>query len=273
MSDAASLLFARFGEPLKPHPILDDPHLVRMLGRRTHRQYRPEPVEPCLVDSLLHLAFCASAKSDFQQASVIVVEDPERRSKIADLVPSMPWIGAAPVFLVFCADAARLQKISLLRDRPTPNANLEAFFNATVDAALVMQTFILAAEHAGLGCCPISVIRDHLPEVARVLRLPERVLPVAGLCVGYPAGEGHISMRLPTKVTRHVDGYDDESLAQKVDEYDRRRAPASPDRPQQPLPPDDRANPTWSEAKAQQALAGEGSAFGAMVRASGFTLA
>src|SRR5467141_3303730 len=82
--------------------------------------------------------------------------------------------------------------------RPPPeNGKLEGFFNAAIDAALVLQTFILAAETVGLGCCPISVIRNHAEEVAAVLCLPDKVFPVAGLCVGYPAAAGHVSMRLP----------------------------------------------------------------------------
>jgi nitroreductase len=63
----------------------------------------------------------------------------------------------------------------------------------------VLQTFILAAETVGFGCGPISVIRNHADAVAAILQLPEKVFPVAGLCLGYPAAAGHISMRLPPR--------------------------------------------------------------------------
>jgi nitroreductase len=270
VTDTRTLLAARFGVPLSPHGILDDPVLARMLGRRTHRQYRSETVERDLIRSLLHVAFAAPSKSDFQQANVIFVEDHGRRAEIADLVPSMPWVRSAPVFLVFCPDADRLRRISEARNRPTPNDNLEAFFNATVDAALLMQTFMIAAEHVGLGCCPISAIRDHLPSVARVLELPERVFPVAGLCVGYPAREGQVSMRLPPKLTAHIDRYCDEILDQQIADYDHRRSVVS--KSGQPPPPAGAVTHAWSDNKARQAVAGEGSAFGAMVRAHGFAL-
>ena len=85
----------------------------------------------------------------------------------------------------------------------TTTAGSRAFLTPTVDAALVMQTFILAAETAGLGCCPISALRNHADAVARILELPEKVFPVAGLCIGYPAAEGFVSMRLPLAVTVH----------------------------------------------------------------------
>src|SRR5262245_37377898 len=111
----------------------------------------PEP----LLRLLLAAACSASSKSDFQQASVVRVEDRVERDRLAALVPDMPWIGSAPVFLVFCGDARRLERLAELRGHNVDNGNLEGFFNAAVDAALDMQTFVLAAETAGLGCCPI----------------------------------------------------------------------------------------------------------------------
>jgi len=275
MSLARDLLTARFGQNSPEHKIFNDEAIARILRRRTHRRYSDQPVPADLLDALLSVAFSASAKSDYQQASVIQVRDPDRRRQIAELIPAMPWIGVSPVFLVFCADANRLQKICNLRGRPTPNQNLEAFFNATVDAALVMQTFILAAEHVGLGCCPISVIRNHLPRVQEILSLPERVIPVAGLCVGYPAGEGHISMRLPPRLTRHVDRYDDTDLARELDDYDHRREKVAPTSREKQRAPEKFGYADfygWSEDKCRQAVAGEGKKFGAMVRASGFSL-
>ena len=89
----------------------------------------------------------------------------------------MPWIGNAPEFLVFCGDAHRLERIGELRGHANENGKLEGFFNAAIDAALVLQTFILAAETAGLGCCPISVIRNHADAVADILGLPRQGIP------------------------------------------------------------------------------------------------
>ena len=59
-----------------------------------------------------------------------------------------------------------------------------------------MTTFLRAAEAAGLGCCPISVIRDHAAIVSEMFALPEKVIPVAGMCLGWPAEEGGISTSL-----------------------------------------------------------------------------
>src|SRR5215469_16479689 len=153
---------ARFGEYSEPAPDLPDlPWLRQVLVRRTHRRFAARPVPDALVRLLLGAAFSASSKSDFQQVSVIWVKDRGRRDRLAELVPDMPWIGMAPVFLVFCGDAHRLERIGEMRGHRQANGMLEGFFNAAIDAAPIMQTFILSAEAAGLGCCPISVIRNQ----------------------------------------------------------------------------------------------------------------
>jgi nitroreductase len=250
------------------------PLLAQILGRRTHRNYTAQPVPEELTDLLLAVALSASSKSDFQQDSVIKLKDPEKRRKIAEHFPLMPWIGTSPAFLVFCGDARRLERIGTMRDHPQRNGDIEAFLNASVDAALALQTFILAAESVGLGCCPISVIRNQMPTVARELALPDGVFPVAGLCFGYPAGKGFVSMRLPPAVTVHTDTYDDTALPAQIDAYDRRRS----DR--HATPREQQRNPAkfgyadfygWSEDKARQAAQPEGAAFAAHVKNHGFS--
>ncbi len=227
-----------------------------------------------LLDLLVAAALSASAKSDFQQASILRVVDPLKRAAIGALFPSMPWIGVSPVFFIFLGDARRLQRIGELRAKPVQNGTLEGFFNSTVDAALAMQTMILCAESAGLGVCPISVIRNEIDKVAAILGLPDLVFPVAGLCLGYPRAEGHVSLRLPRRATTHLDRYDDGALPQAIDDYDRRRnARHAIPREQQ------RSNAEfgeasfygWSEDKARQAAKAEGAAFPPYLRSHGFS--
>src|ERR1700730_18961400 len=202
-------LRARFDQDLDlDGELRDDPWLHQVLLRRTQRRYADRPVDESLVRLLLAAAFSASSKSDFQQASVIWLKDRGRRDRIAALFPDMPWIGTAPVFLVFLGDARRLEKIGEWRGHKQPNGALEGFFNAAVDAALALQTCTLAAETLGLGCCPISVLRNHIDVVRGVLDLPNKVFPVAGLCLGYPAQSGFISMRLALDAAGHIDRHD-----------------------------------------------------------------
>src|SRR2546423_1108605 len=77
-----------------------EPALLKMLERRVVRSYADRNVAADVIDALLDVAFAAPSKSDFQQASVIRVDDPTKRRDLAALVPAMPFVGTAPVFLV-----------------------------------------------------------------------------------------------------------------------------------------------------------------------------
>jgi nitroreductase len=252
----------------------DDPWLRRVLMRRSQRRYSDRAVADSLVRLLLAAAFSASSKSDLQQASCLWLKERGRRDRLAALFPDMPWIGTAPVFLVFLGDARRLERIGALRGHPQDNGGVEGFFNATVDAALALQSCVLAAETVGLGSCPISVLRNRIGEVAELLGLPDKVFPVAGLCLGYPAPGGFISMRLPLDATVHVDHYDDSGLAEAVDLYDRRRDARHSigDRQRAPERFGTAQFYGWSEDKARQAMTPEGVGFATWLKAHGFTL-
>ena len=144
-----------------------------------HRRYTERAVDPDLLRLLCACALSAPSKSDLQQADIVIVNKPDQNT-IADLIPDQPFIRTAPAFLVFLANGRRLAEISKMRGKPFPNDHLDQFFNAAVDAGIVLATFIRAADAVGLGTCPISVIRDHSAKVSEMLGLPQRVIPVAG---------------------------------------------------------------------------------------------
>jgi nitroreductase/FMN reductase [NAD(P)H] len=263
----------RFGEDFAVDPDLPGlDALARLAGRRVQRRYLPRPVAPELLRLLCACALCGPTKSDLQQADIVVVRDAGKRDAIAGLLPAMPWVREAAAFLVFCADGGRTPRIAAMRDKPFPNDHLDLFFNATVDAAIVLTTFMQAASVVGLGCCPISVIRDNAATVARLLDLPEKVVPVAGMTVGWPAEPGHVSARLPLAVTVHEDRYDETGFAQHVDAYDRRRAAIHTMRQRDVARWGEAKFYGWSEDKARQYAVPQRTDFGAFVRAQGFKL-
>lgn len=282
MESTSKPLHARIGEALAERfgvavsvrpdlPGLDE--LARMAAHGSHRKYAKREVQPDLLRLLFACALSAPSKSDLQQADIIHVADRAKVEAIAALIPDMPWIKDAPVFLVFCANNRRIRLIGEWRDKPFANDHLDHFMNAAVDAGIVMTTFIRAAEAVGLGACPISAVRNHPHEVSRLLELPDWVFPVAGLCAGYPAGPARISARLPLDVTVHVDRYDETGLKDEIDAYDRRRDKLHPYRKRRHA---GRYAETgfygWSEDKARQYAVPERADFGAFVRAKGFNL-
>ena len=201
----------------------------------------------------------------------MILDQPEQVI-IADLIPDQPFIRTAPAFLVFLASGRRLPEIAKMRGKPFPNDHLDQFFNAAVDAGIVLATFLAAADAVGLGTCPISVIRDHSQRVSDMLKLPQRVIPVAGMCVGWPSEKGHISPRLGLTSTLHQGRYDEGNLAERIDAYDKRRAAIHPYKPRDPARWDEVAFYGWSEDKARQYGVPQRADFGAFVRKKGFGL-
>lgn len=271
---ARALIEARFDADLEVPAVERGAQcLERLLSRRSHRAYTGRPVDSALLRLISAAALSAPSKSDLQQADIILVEDPSQRLAIADLVPSMPWVREAPAFAVICANNRRQRRLSELRGKPFANDHLDAFFNATVDAAIVLATLNMAAEAVGLGTCPISVLRDRAGELSEILALPDHVIPVAGLCLGWPREGGPPRMRLPLDVTVHTDRFDDTDFDRHLEAYDRRRAAAQPYANQRdPERFGTAEHYGWSEDKARQYATPQRADFGAFVRAKGFSL-
>jgi nitroreductase len=175
----ADLIQERFGLPTeagRTRPA--EGALALLLSHRTQRRYKPDPIPDDVLEMALAAALSAPSKSDLQQVGIVLVKDRAKQSTVAGWIPDMPWIGQAPLFMVFCGDNRRIRRVSELRAKPFPNDTLDMFMNAAVDAGLVLQAFITAAEALGLGCCPISVVRNHVDaEGEPALRGSLRVRP------------------------------------------------------------------------------------------------
>lgn len=272
--NGAELLQARFGIDL---PSTDVPEAIGgLLDRRVVRRYTEHDVPDSLLDALLAVAQSAPAKSDLQQYSVVVMRDRARIKQIADWIGTMDWIATAPVFLVWCGDMRRGQRLCELHDMPHANNNLDTFLNTAVDCSLAMAAFMTAADAVGLGTCPISYVRSHIERVSPLLGLPSGVYPVAGLSVGWPVFRRPVSMRLPPSVVVHRERYDDSALVQDVAGYDERRRVREPVAPgslknNDVYPP--REGVGWSENVARQLSVPERFGFAAYLRTKGFDLA
>ena len=249
--------------------------LTNILNHRSHRRYKDEPISDKLLEVLLAAAFSAPAKSDLQQSSVVVIRDKEKQEAIADMIPAMPWLRTCPVLMIFLGDSRRIRRICEMRNKTFANDHLDAFLNAALDAGLVLMNFIRAAEAAGLGCCPISVIRNHIEEVAQLLELPDFVFPVAGMTAGYPSDDGYLSLRLPPAVNVHINTYNDAQLEQEIDSYDKRRDSifSIPPNKQRKVEEYGVANfYGWSEDKARQVSSRERDQLATYLSKKGFNL-
>jgi nitroreductase/FMN reductase [NAD(P)H] len=243
--------------------------LTRLAARGSVREFSDAPVDPGLLRLLSALALATPTKSDLQQRDIVLVTDPGLREALNALLADQPWTAGAPALLVFCGNNRRQRLLHRYRGRPFANDHLDAFFNAAVDAGIALAGYVAAAEALGLGCCPISALRNDPDEVSRLLGLPDHVFPVAGLAVGWPARAPVVTPRLPLAVTLHEDRYDEAGLEAAIAAYDRRR-PYAKQRHVEDFGEDPAYG--WSEDKARQYARPERAGFGAFVRRKGFSL-
>ena len=279
MGKLADLAAQRFGMEIEVGDDADGAPgagtLAALLSHRTHRRFLDQPVAEETVNLLYACALSAPAKSDLQQVAIIRIQDADKRQAIADLMPEMGWIATCPVFLLFCGDSRRIRRLCELRGHAFANDHLDAFLNGAVDTALAMQNFITAAQAAGLGCCPISVVRNHIDEIADITALPEHVFPVAGMCLGHPSHKGFTSTRLPPEMIVHTDQYDDSQLPVQIDAYDQRRNGIYTIPPEKYRMTAEHGSPEfygWSEDKTRQVSVRERDDLAEYLRRHGFCL-
>jgi FMN reductase [NAD(P)H] len=273
-SNTQALLRARFGIDLPETEVPDA--IASLIDRRVTRRYTEQDIPDSLLDALLAAAQSAPAKSDLQQFSVVVMRDKPRIKQIADWIGTMDWIATAPVFLVWCGDMRRGQRLCAMHDMPHANNNMDTFLNTAVDCALAMAQFMAAADAVGLGTCPISYVRSHIERVSPLLGLPKGVYPLAGLSVGWPVFRRPVSMRLPPTVVVHRERYDDSNLDAEIAAYDRRRNERDPVTTGSQKNPDvypPRDGVGWSENVARQLSVPERFGFSTYLKTKGFDLA
>jgi nitroreductase len=195
--------------------------LKTMAAHRSIRKYTGQPIADDLLDEILTAARQAPTSSNLQAYTIIVVRDQAKKEKLAELCINQPWIAKCPVYLVICPDLHRLEQVAARQGYVSNDSYIELFIVATVDAALVAQNILTAAESCGLGGVMTGSIRNNPDEVSKMLELPDKMYPLMGICLGYPDQEPMIKPRLMPEVIVHHDRYDDSNLDQQLTEYDR----------------------------------------------------
>jgi len=195
-------------------------------SHRSVRSFSDEPIAEETVRALIEAGTRASTSSNMQAYSVISITDPDLKAKVAACCADQKQIHQSAAFFAFCADLHKLRLACQRHDAPADATGLsEALLIAVVDTALVMQNVAVAAESMGYGICMIGAMRNQPDEVARLLRLPDHVFGVAGMCIGRPADEGDTKPRIGLDATLHVNGYrSDAELEALMTDYDERQA-------------------------------------------------
>ena len=178
-------------------------------NRRTIRKYKQEDVDTALLKELLEEAFRASTMGNMQLYSVVVTRELEMKAKLAPTHFNQPMVMGAPIVLTFCADFNRFSKWCRCRKAEPGYDNFISFLNAASDALLVTQNFCTLAEAHGLGICYLGTTVYNPDKIIDILQLPELVMPIATITVGYPDECPVQPERLPLEGILHEEFYHD----------------------------------------------------------------
>ena len=173
---------------------------------RSIRQYRPDSIPEDLLTEILEAGIRASSSGNMQTYSIIVTRDESLRRQLYE-----PHMQQSMVLLTFCADLRRMRHWLRLNDAPDSFDNFMSFMVAAIDAVLVSQNVVLAAESRGLGICYMGSTLANCDQVGRILQLPPGVVPVVGFSLGYPDENPTPRDRLPLSGLVHQETYQDYS--------------------------------------------------------------
>jgi len=175
--------------------------------RRTIRKYEEREIENELLEKILTAGTRASTTGNMQVYSVIVTRDTAMKERLAPAHFNQPMVTAAPVVLTFCADFNRFNRWCRQRGAEPGYGNFLSFMTAAIDALLVAQTVCNAAEEEGLGICYLGTATYNAGMIIDVFELPEGVVPVATVTMGWPAEIPDQPDRLPLEAVVHRERY------------------------------------------------------------------
>jgi FMN reductase (NADPH) len=187
---------------------MNNPTLDLIYKHTSVRRYKPDPLPASVIEIIITAAQCVSTSSNLQTYSVVAVADIGKRVRLSELCGNQAHIREAPIFLAWCADLARLERVCQLRGYTQMTEYVENFLIAAVDVAIAAQNAALAAESLGLGICYIGTIRNNPAEVIELLGLPRLTFPITGMTLGWPDKQVNIKPRLPLQSVLHWETYD-----------------------------------------------------------------
>jgi FMN reductase [NAD(P)H] len=159
---------------------------------------------------------------NLQLYSVVVTRSAEMKQRLAPAHFNQPMVTEAPVVLTICADFNRTSQWARCRKAEPGYDNFLSYQNAAIDALLYTQTLCNLMDEEGLGYCYLGTT-VYMPQmIIDTLQLPQLVMPVATLTVGWPAEEPALSDRLPLESFVHQETYSDYTPA-AIDDYYREK--------------------------------------------------
>lgn len=147
-----------------------------IMTRTSIRAYQDRDVEDAKVETLLRAAMAAPSAGNKQPWRFVVVRDKNTLHEISANVGPIKMADKAPLAIIVCGDL----------NNTFPEDGRDYWVE---DASAATENLLLAAHGLGLGAvwCGIYPIKERVAFLKKLLDLPENIVPLNVVPIGYPA--------------------------------------------------------------------------------------
>jgi nitroreductase len=179
-----------------------------MMRRRSVRIFKDQEIPELIIEQLLDVANHAPSGGNIQPLSIILVRSIEGRKKLTELVGGQPWVKNAPLSMIFCLDFYRIKKwAEMCQTDFRGEKALNHVLIAYADLMVAAQNVVILAESFGLGSVYIGSIQNEIDETRHFFDIPEYVLPMMLLSIGYPKSIPQSVPKLKKEAIVHHEKY------------------------------------------------------------------
>jgi len=168
---------------------------IKLLNnRKSLRVYSDQVVTQENIDAIIQGAMRAPTAGNMMLYTILEVSRQEDKDRLVETCDHQPFIGKAPLVLIFLADMQRWEdyyKVSKVPEFCEANGKVYAtpqesdLMLACCDALIAAQQAVVVAESMGIGSCYIGDIMENIETHREMFNLPNHVFPVTMLCFGF----------------------------------------------------------------------------------------
>lgn len=196
--------------------------IKEIANHRSIRKFESRAIEPASLRTILEAALRASTCGNMQCYTLVVTQDAEQLSKLSPCHFGQVERMNAPCVVTVCADVARFSAWCRERNAKPEYDNFIWFVNGCIDGVMAAQNITLEAQAQGVGICVLGTTIYTSEKITEILELPEGVIPVTSIAMGYPAEQPPLTDRLPFEAVVHFEKYTP-NTAESVNEAWRER--------------------------------------------------
>lgn len=155
-----------------PEPKQGNSTLDTIFNRKSVRKYTERPVEKEMLETLARAGMAAPSSKDRRPWEFIIVTDRKLLDAMGEGLPLARMLKETKQAIIVCGDTVKSENAWYL------------------DCSAAAQNILLAAESMGLGAVWTAAYPypDRIKVVREVLNLPNHLVPLTVIPVGYPQG-------------------------------------------------------------------------------------